>query len=164
MNLSIEAWSSLLMLMFTIMILTTLSGSWFGAWPYNISIRRREFCHSFKLCLQSFAKQDPSTIPAILWFEHKWAIHAITGSKLHIRSWNVFGETKRIPPLVDFQSLRVFDICGGHSSRENKHVRNIGSFLSTEVFENSEWRNHIASWRYQKATELRDSWFTGQFS
>lgn len=52
-------------------------------------------------------------------FEHKWAIHTITGSKLHIRSWNVFGETKRIPPLVDSQSLRVFDICGGgHSSRK----------------------------------------------
>ena len=52
-------------------------------------------------------------------FEHKWAIHTITGSKLHIRSWNVFGETKRIPPLVDSQSLRVFGICGGgHSSRK----------------------------------------------
>ena len=34
----------------------------------------------------------------------------------------------RYPPLVDFQSLRVFDICGYSSLWENKHTRNIGSF------------------------------------
>nr|QRN46112.1 coiled-coil nucleotide-binding leucine-rich repeat (CC-NB-LRR) immune receptor [Triticum aestivum]CAD1803021.1 NB-LRR protein [Triticum aestivum] len=68
--------------------------------------------------------------------EQKVAIQAITRSKLHVRSLNVFGETKEIPPLVDFLSLRVFDISEdyflkrseGYFSWENKHIRNIGSF------------------------------------
>ncbi|XBI05228.1 hypothetical protein VPH35_133412 [Triticum aestivum] len=60
--------------------------------------------------------------------EQKGAIQAITRSKLHVRSLNVFGERKQIPPLVDFQSLRVLDICGDYWSWENKHIRNIGSF------------------------------------
>ncbi|XP_048539668.1 disease resistance protein Pik-2-like [Triticum urartu] len=60
--------------------------------------------------------------------EQKGAINAITRSKLHVRSLNVFGETKEIPRLVDFQSLRVLDICEGYLSWENKHIKNIGSF------------------------------------
>ncbi|VAI93993.1 unnamed protein product [Triticum turgidum subsp. durum] len=60
--------------------------------------------------------------------EEKGAFQAITRSRLHVRSINVFGERKQIPPLVDFQSLRVLDICGDNKSWENKHIRNIGSF------------------------------------
>uniref|UniRef100_A0A8R7VH95 NB-ARC domain-containing protein n=1 Tax=Triticum urartu TaxID=4572 RepID=A0A8R7VH95_TRIUA len=60
--------------------------------------------------------------------EQKGAIHAITRSKLHVRSFNVFGETEKIPLLVDFRSLRVFDICGDYSSWKNEHIRNIGGF------------------------------------
>uniref|UniRef100_A0A453TBX6 Disease resistance protein RPM1 n=3 Tax=Aegilops tauschii subsp. strangulata TaxID=200361 RepID=A0A453TBX6_AEGTS len=60
--------------------------------------------------------------------EQKGAIQAIIRSKLHVRSFNVFEETKDIPPLVDFLSLRVFDIYRDYSSWENKHIRNIGSF------------------------------------
>ncbi|VAI93992.1 unnamed protein product [Triticum turgidum subsp. durum] len=59
--------------------------------------------------------------------EHKGAIQSITRSKLHVRSLNVFGESKQIPPLEDFQSLRVLDICGEWEP-ENEHIRNIGSF------------------------------------
>ena len=59
--------------------------------------------------------------------EQKEASHAITRSKLHVRSLNVFGETKEILPIVDFQSLRVLDISGNCSSWENKHIRNIGT-------------------------------------
>ncbi|KAI4977400.1 hypothetical protein ZWY2020_057312 [Hordeum vulgare] len=62
------------------------------------------------------------------WFEQKGEIQAITRSKLHVRSLNVFRVTKETPPLVDFLSLRVFDISMHHSSWENKYIRNIGSF------------------------------------
>ncbi|KAF7105196.1 hypothetical protein CFC21_106029 [Triticum aestivum] len=61
-------------------------------------------------------------------FEQKEAIQAITRSKLHLRSLNLFGETEEIPPLVDFLSLRVLDISMDFFLLENKHIRNIGSF------------------------------------
>ncbi|XP_037469701.1 disease resistance protein RGA5-like [Triticum dicoccoides] len=60
--------------------------------------------------------------------EQKWAIQAITRSRLHVRSLNVFGETKEIPPHVDFPSLRVFDICRRYSLWENNLIINIGSW------------------------------------
>ncbi|VAH71500.1 unnamed protein product [Triticum turgidum subsp. durum] len=57
---------------------------------------------------------------------NKGAIHAVTTSKLHVRSLNVFGETEPVPPLVDFHSLRVldFDSCNW---LEKEHIKNIGS-------------------------------------
>jgi hypothetical protein len=58
--------------------------------------------------------------------EHKKAIDAITKSKSHVRSLNVFGGTKQIPPLVDFHALRVLDFCK-FDCLENKHIKNIGS-------------------------------------
>ncbi|XP_037451611.1 disease resistance protein RGA5-like [Triticum dicoccoides] len=60
--------------------------------------------------------------------EQQGALQAITRSKRHVRSLNVFEETKHMPPLEDFQSLRVLDICGDYWLWENKHIRNIGSF------------------------------------
>ncbi|KAM3215452.1 hypothetical protein ACQJBY_067462 [Aegilops geniculata] len=58
----------------------------------------------------------------------KKAIHDMTRSKLHVRSLHVFVEAKEILPLVDFQSLRVFDTCVGHWSWKKEHISNIGSF------------------------------------
>ncbi|KAM0858969.1 hypothetical protein ACQ4PT_047500 [Festuca glaucescens] len=59
--------------------------------------------------------------------EHKEAIHTIIKSKIHVRSLNVFGEMEKIPPLVDFHSLRVLDL--GHANwwLGNKDIKNIGS-------------------------------------
>ncbi|XBI14183.1 hypothetical protein VPH35_140806 [Triticum aestivum] len=76
---------------------------------------------TFATVLDGVCNSLPTKIP-------KGAIQAITRSKLHVRSLNVFGQTKEIPALVDCLSLRVFDISRGYLSWENKHIRNIGSF------------------------------------
>ncbi|XBI05226.1 hypothetical protein VPH35_133410 [Triticum aestivum] len=87
------------------------------------------------------------------------AIKAITRSKLHVRSLNVFGKTKQIPQLVDFQSLRVLDICG---EWENKHIRNIGSFyqlryLRIKSWEITELPEDIGKLQNLETLDLRDS-------
>ncbi|KAM3355473.1 hypothetical protein ACQJBY_025949 [Aegilops geniculata] len=84
---------------------TVLSGAW-NSFPSKIR----------RLSLQSSGH------------EQNGAIHIITRSKLHVRSLNVFGEIKHIPPLAGLESLRVLDIFRCYHSFEDKHMRNIGSF------------------------------------
>lgn len=70
-------------------------------------------------------------------------ILATAESKSHVRSLNVFGALKQIPPLVDFHALRVLDLsrCGW---LENKHINYIGSLFQLRYL-------HLAS---EKITEL----------
>ncbi|KAF7105193.1 hypothetical protein CFC21_106026 [Triticum aestivum] len=87
---------------------------------------------NFATILNSICNSLPNKIHRISLqssgHEQKGVIQAITRSKLHVRSLNLFGETKKIPPLVDFQSMHVLDICVNYESWENKDIRNIGSF------------------------------------
>lgn len=66
--------------------------------------------------------------------EHSGEILEIARSKSHVRSLHVFGKTERIPPLLDFHSLRVVDFFDGlgifagfYIRLENKHIKAIGS-------------------------------------
>ncbi|TVT97221.1 hypothetical protein EJB05_57529, partial [Eragrostis curvula] len=54
----------------------------------------------------------------------------LIGTKIlsHVRSFSVFGDTKKIPPLLHFQVLRVLDL-QDYSNLEDNDIRNIGNLI-----------------------------------
>lgn len=94
------------------------------------------------------------------------ASHAVTRSKLHARSLHVFGEFKQIPPLLNFLSLRVLDLCEDSLSTsssfwlEKKGIQNIGGlsqlrYLRLASSKITELPKEVGKLRYLETLDLR---------
>nr|XP_051187295.1 disease resistance protein PIK6-NP-like isoform X2 [Lolium perenne] len=109
-------------------------------------------CNSFPRKIRRLSMQSGDK-------EYKGAAHAITETKLHVRSLTMFRPGKQIPHLVDFHVLRVLDL-KSCDWLENKHVRNIGSsrqlrYLRIESRKITELPGEIGKLRHLETLDLR---------